>query len=60
MRYTDGRKEVVEAGEVYYWPPGHTVWFEQDTEFVEFSPAEEMNKVLSHVASKMASQKAAG
>jgi ethanolamine utilization protein EutQ (cupin superfamily) len=49
VRYTDGEEETVEAGDVYYWPPGHTVWFDEDTKFVEFSPEGGMGEVLDHV-----------
>ena len=52
-RYTDGREEVMESGQLYYLPPGHTVKFEEDTELVEFSPKQEMNEVLNHVVNKM-------
>lgn len=48
-RYADGHEETTSAGEVYYWPSGHTVRFDQDTRFVEFSPAEEMGKVVAHL-----------
>ena len=30
------------AGELYYMPPGHTLFVEEDVELVEFSPAEQM------------------
>ncbi len=48
-RYADGREERTSAGEVYYWPSGHSVLFDEDTKFVEFSPAEEMGKVVAHL-----------
>jgi hypothetical protein len=32
VRYADGREETVRAGDVYYWPPGHTVWVDEDYE----------------------------
>jgi len=51
--YTDGATETVKAGDVYYWPPGHSVSFPEDTTYVEFSPAEEMVAVLGHVKGKM-------
>jgi hypothetical protein len=51
--YTDGSEETIEAGQLYYLPPGHTVWFEEDTEYVEFSPTQEMNDVLAHIEEKM-------
>ena len=51
--YTDGARETVRAGELYYWPPGHTVMFPEDTTYVEFSPAREMLDLLGHVKGKM-------
>ena len=30
VTYTDGAEETVNAGEVYYWPPGHTVRVDED------------------------------
>jgi hypothetical protein len=54
VRYADGSEEVVRAGEVYYWPPGHTVWVEEDYEAVEFSPSGPMGQVIDHLKSKLA------
>jgi hypothetical protein len=48
VRYTDGRGEVIRAGEAYYLPPGHTPLFEEDTAFVEFSPQREYDALLTH------------
>lgn len=53
VRYTDGTEETIGAGQLFYLPPGHTVWFEEDTEFVEFTPKQEMDEVLAHVEQKM-------
>jgi len=53
VRYTDGTEEIVRAGEVYYWPPGHTVWVDEDYEAVEFSPAGPMGQVIDHLRSKL-------
>lgn len=53
VRYTDGSEETVGAGEIYYLPPGHTVWFEEETEYVEFSPQQEMADVFAHVEEQM-------
>jgi quercetin dioxygenase-like cupin family protein len=55
VRYADGREETVRAGDVYYWPPGHTVWVDEDYEAVEFSPSEAMGLVIDHLKSKLAS-----
>jgi quercetin dioxygenase-like cupin family protein len=34
--------EVLEAGDSFYLPPGHTPSAEADTEFVMFSPTDEL------------------
>jgi hypothetical protein len=54
VRYSDGKEEVVRAGEVYHWPAGHTVWVDEDYSAVEFSPAKEMGEVLDHLNRKIA------
>jgi hypothetical protein len=56
VRYSDGNEEVIRAGEVFYLPPGHTGWFEKDTELIEISPEKEMEDLLSHVENVMKSQ----
>lgn len=53
VTYQDGATETVEAGDLYYWPPGHTVSVDRDTRYVEFSPSDQMNDVLDHVVSKL-------
>ena len=37
VRYEDGSEEAVSAGELYYWPEGHTVVVEEAVRMVEFS-----------------------
>ena len=54
VRYEDGSEEAIRPGELYYMPNGHTVWFNEDTTFVEFSPAEGMQQVMDHAAAAMA------
>jgi hypothetical protein len=54
VRYGDGTEETVRAGEVYYWPPGHTVRVDEDYEAVEFSPSRAMSEVIDHLARKLA------
>ncbi len=44
LLYTDGHEEIVSAGEAYYAPPGHLFEALEDTETVEFSPKEELEK----------------
>ena len=44
MRYPD-REEIYEAGDAYYWPPGHVpVRHAPGTELVQFSPTHELHE----------------
>ena len=55
VRYADGTEEVTGAGELYYWPGGHTGWSGPDgVTFIEFSPTEDITPVLTHLAAQMA------
>jgi hypothetical protein len=54
VTYNDGTEEVCKAGEMFYWPSGHTVRVEEDTSFVEFSPQKELKKVYDHIGEKLA------
>ena len=54
--YQDGTSEVVEQGDLYYWPPGHTIKVVGDTRYVEFSPAAEIGAVFDHVVSRLSAQ----
>lgn len=59
VRYTDGSEEVNEAGEAVYWPPGHTIFTEDESvEFVLFSPQDEHGPVLDHLLQKMSEMEA--
>ena len=42
IKYQD-REETIDAGEVYYLPPGHIPVVEKDCELIEFSPKGEYN-----------------
>ncbi len=53
VRYVDGKEEVCGAGEMFYWPSGHTVWVDEDTTFVEFSPKRELKDVYDHIGRKL-------
>jgi hypothetical protein len=53
VRYSDGSEETSRAGEVFYWPGGHTGWTDDGVTFLEFSPAEAIASVLEHLASQM-------
>ena len=53
VSYQDGTEEIVTAGDLYYWPSGHTVVVEEAVRMVEFSPHDQMSQVLGHVVSKL-------
>lgn len=53
VRYTDEPEETDVAGDLFYWPPGHTVRADEDSEIVLFSPQEEHTAVIDHMRAKM-------
>ena len=46
-------QEVTSAGDLYYWPGGHTGWTDEGVTFVEFSPADAIKPVLEHLAAQL-------
>ena len=38
-----------EAGQAFYWAPGHAPEALEDSEYVDFSPTDEFNHVLDHI-----------
>jgi hypothetical protein len=54
--YADGKEEVCRAGEMFYWPEGHTVRVDEDTSFVEFSPRKQLKEVYDHIGNKVAAK----
>ena len=50
----DDGDTVIEAGEAYYVPPGHTPYLYAGTEVVEFSPTKELQETLAVVERKRA------
>ncbi len=52
--YDDKSEELCTAGDVYYWPAGHTGIVEEDVKFIEFSPQNEFKEVMDHIGKKMA------
>ncbi|NNE77944.1 MAG: hypothetical protein HKN31_12835 [Pricia sp.] len=54
IKYDDGKEETVSAGEVFYWPAGHTAIVQEDVKLIDFSPSKEFNEVITHVGKKMA------
>jgi hypothetical protein len=51
--YDDGTEEITNAGEVFYWKPGHTAIVEKDVKLLDFSPDKEMSEVMGHIMKKM-------
>jgi uncharacterized RmlC-like cupin family protein len=51
--YTNGEEETAKTGDLFYWPPGHTVKADEDSEMILFSPQKEHNQVISHILAKM-------
>ena len=54
VTYARQEEERCRAGELFYWPPGHSVRVEQDAELVLFSPQAEHTAVIDHMGRKLA------
>jgi hypothetical protein len=54
-----GREEVYEAGEAFYLSHGHIPRAEPGTEYLQFSPAEELRTVSAHMQKNMAAMQGA-
>ncbi len=50
---TRGRRETVQAEDLFYWPPGHNVHVDADAEIVMFSPQREHTHVIEHMIRKV-------
>ena len=48
MHTPDGHQDYA-AGEAFYWGPGHAPEALEDSEYVDFSPAAEFQRVLDHL-----------
>lgn len=53
VTYADGATELVAGGDLFYWPPGHTVKVGVDAEVILFSPQHEHNQVIEHMLAAM-------
>lgn len=51
--YTSGEEETSSTGDLFYWPPGHSVRAEEKTEIVMFSPQKEHDEVMAHILKKV-------
>lgn len=48
MHTPTGPKDY-QAGQAFYWAPGHAPEALQDVEYIDFSPTQELNAVLAHL-----------
>jgi hypothetical protein len=55
VTFKDGSEEKTQAGDLFYWPPGHTVRADKDTDMVLFSPQHEHSEVINHIDKKLGS-----
>lgn len=53
VTYKEGGSEEVSGGDLFYWPPGHTVRVDDDAELVLFSPHHEHAHVIDHMRDKL-------
>lgn len=53
VSFADGTHEAVRGGDLFYWPPGHSVRVERDAEVILFSPQVEHSHVIDHMRAKM-------
>ncbi len=49
--HTKNGGHVYEAGQAFYWAPGHAPEALDDSEYVDFSPTDEFNHVINHFTS---------
>ncbi len=53
VSYTDGTDETCATGDLFYWPPGHSVRVERDAEVILFSPQVEHVAVMDHMLANL-------
>ena len=53
VTYQDGSSEVVNGGDLFHWPAGHTVAVGEDAEIILFSPQAEHCAVVEHVKKQL-------
>lgn len=49
----NGAQETVSANDLFYWPPGHNVKVDADSEIIMFSPQHEHGRVIDHMIEKL-------
>ena len=53
VTYADGSAETIHGGDLFYWPPGHTVAVAQNAEVILFSPQKEHCAVVEHLRKQL-------
>jgi hypothetical protein len=53
VTYTDGKVDTCKGGDLFYWPPGHSVRVVKDSEVILFSPHQEHALVMNHMLKAM-------
>ncbi len=53
VSYRDGKEETVSGGDLFYWPPGHTVRAGKNAEIILFSPQAEHCAVVDHLKQQL-------
>lgn len=53
VSYADATEETVRGGELFYWPPGHSVRVGADAEIILFSPQAEHCAVVQHLHDRL-------
>ena len=53
VSFADGSQESPRGGDLFYWPPGHTVKVLQDADVILFSPQDEHTHVMDHMKKAM-------
>ena len=51
--FSDGHEETTATNDLFYWPPGHSIKAEEDSEMVLFSPQQEHGHVIDHILNKI-------
>jgi hypothetical protein len=47
--HTKSGHQDYEAGQAFYWAPGHAPGMLEDSEYVDFSPTDELESVIQHI-----------
>jgi hypothetical protein len=53
VTYSNGTEETVSGGDLFYWPPGHSVRVGADAEIILFSPQVEHCAVVDHLSKQL-------